>query len=221
MSDPSAGRAGEPTKPESFIGSLLVLVALMLVVGLGVAVYGLSVQRADSSGLYEDLFLEGAQLPYDFARAGGTAVAGKQRWVRFERPAEAAPDPNLPEVVFFGRFQGPVAVRRQFETQSLPSGESLSRRLSEWEKDPSNSAFQALLERGELEFGPFETDFVRLREYLDTGEWYDLVRVDLTTPTDAQLMVAHWPLESEAADAQTLLPFLDTIRLPDPAELAD
>ena len=209
-----------PAKPESFLGSLFVLIALMAVVGVGVAVYGLSVQTADSRGLFEELFVEGAELPYGFELAGGDAFAGNQRWIRLERPEGAAPDPSLPEVVLFGRFPGPVPVRRQFATGGMLSGEALGRRIDEWEGGSERSAFVGLLESGELEFGPFETDFVRLRQFPAQGAWYDLVRVDLTTPSHAQLLVAHWPAESEEADVDVLRPFLDVVVLPDPAELS-
>lgn len=206
-------------KPESFLGALFAFVGLMLVVGVGVAIYGLRVQSADSRGLYEDLILEDAVLPYDFELVGGTAVAGKQRWIRFESAAQAERDPMLPEAVLIGRYPGPVAVRRQFETGRMPSGDTLAAREREWREAPAKKAFTGLLERGVLAFGPFETDFVRLRDFLPSGEFYDLVRIDLSVPGKSQLLVGHWPLGSEVSNEEALLPFLDVVRLPTPDEL--
>lgn len=211
------------SEPESFLGSLFALLALMLVVGLGVALFGLRVQNADSRELFGEVLVEDPVMPYGFELVGGTAVAGKQRWIRFERPEGSEPTTAagavIPEVVLFGRYPGPVAVQRQFETAGLPSGDSFARKQREWQED-SKKAFLGLLERSTVEFGPFETDYMRLRQFLDTGEFYDLIRIDLTLPDAAQLLVAHWPLGSEASEVDTLLPFFDVIRLPDPSELA-
>lgn len=209
----------EQQRPESFLGALFGFVALMLVVGLGVAIYGLRVQSADSRGLVVEILRDDVDLPYGFELVGGTAVAGKQRWIRFERVGLEQPDPALPEVVLFARFPGPVAVRRQFSTDDYPSGDALGEKLREWRENPDEQAFTGLVDAGVLEFGPFETDYIHLRDYLPSGEFYDLVRVDLSLPDAAQLLVAHWPVGSEQADVEQLRPVLGAVRLPDPSEL--
>ena len=263
MSDPGA-RTDGAERPDSLFGVLFVMLGLMLIVGLGVAVFGLRLQGADSRELYDDLFGPGVELPYDLRFVGGTAVANKQRWVRLERPTSAVDDAasegaasdagevaeageaagpdgivpegavpegagpaegpvpigdldtSLPEVVLVGRFAGPVPVARQFETGSLPSGKRLSERRKDWlEKPQERSSWLGLIDRGVVGWGPWEADYVHLRQFLDDGSFYDLIRVNLSTGDMGQILVAHWPLGNENAAVEPLKAVLDVISLTD------
>jgi hypothetical protein len=216
---PTAVGDDAPRRPESFFGALFALLALMLVFGVGVAMFGLRLQNADAVELYAEVFGPDAELPMDLERAGGTAVANKQRWIRLERRADAPADPALPESVLVGRFDGPLAVARQFETRDLLSGPMLDERLRTWREEPKDD-FQALLEKGLLPLGPYETDFLRLRQYLADGHFYDLVRIDLSAGEYGQILVAQWPLDSELASVAAMRPVLDQLLLPTVAEVA-
>ncbi|MHC4894798.1 MAG: hypothetical protein ACYTFV_15930 [Planctomycetota bacterium] len=209
------------SEPESFLGSLFALLALMLVVGLGVALFGLRVQNADSRELFGEVLVEDPVMPYGFELVGGTAVAGKQRWIRFERPEGSEPTTAagavIPEVVLFGPSSvssRPPACRAATRSRaSSVSGRRTRRRPS----SACSSAARSSSDRSRRTTCGCASSSTRA---LDTGEFYDLIRIDLTLPDAAQLLVAHWPLGSEASEVDTLLPFFDVIRLPDPSELA-
>lgn len=226
---------GEPPaeRPASLFGVLFVFLGLMAVFGLGVAVVGLNLQGADSRELFDELFVPGTELPFGLRYSGGTAVANKQRWIRLERPPEpdglpperagdavppdaVPPEVVLPEAVLVGRYAGPVAVARQFETEGLPSGRELAERRDEWlENDGQGGreAWTGLVDRGVVAWGPWEADYVHLREFLADGRFYDLIRVNLSTGAAGEILVGHWPLGVEGASVEPLREVLRVMRL--------
>ncbi|QDU69294.1 hypothetical protein [Engelhardtia mirabilis] len=129
---------------------------------------------------------------------------------------------KLPEVVLIGRYAGPVPVARQFETGNLPSGQMLSERRKRWlEKPDQRSSWQGLVDRGVVGFGPWEADYVHLRQFLDDGSFYDLIRVNLSSADTGQILVAHWPLGNEHASVEPLKAVLDVLRLSDGQDSGD
>lgn len=208
--------AAEP-KPEGLFGAVAVIVAIAAVFGIAVSVVGLKFQGFETRELYDATFGHVAELPFDFQYAGGTAIAGKQRWVRLQRPAAAPPvDPGfeLPEVVLLGRFSGPTAAKRQFETGFERSTERIAERRREWEENPAEKGdWFARVASGVVQWGGLETDYLQLRSYGRDGLRRDLLRVDVSFGQTGQVLVAHWPEEQlDQVQLEAIVPFLSVLR---------
>jgi len=210
-------------RPEGLIGALIVVVLLAIVGSTVIAVLGIQIQRGDSRRLAEDLLPTGVELPYGFYRAGGTAVANDQRWVRYARAADSPAEVDgelLPETILIGRFHSFVAVKRQFDTAQLASGEALGQKVEHWnddEDDEPRKDFSGLLAKGTVPLGPlgtYVTDYVTVRDYTSDGHFTDHIRVNLTTGREsAQLLDAVWPEDTEGASVDVLAPLLELLHL--------
>lgn len=226
MADPAA-EVPAP-RPDTMFGVLVAVIVLAAIFGIGVAFVGLRVQGADSRELFEDLFAPGVELPMDLRFAGGTAVANKQRWVRLERSADGANgadgpegagdgEDTLPETVLIGRYAGPLPVSRQFETDRLPSGQRLAERRDRWiekgEEGDEREDWTGLIDRGAVGFGPWEADYVHLREFQADGSFYDLIRVNLSTGSTGQILVGQWTPGDDGARVESLRPVLNALEL--------
>ncbi|MHC4375990.1 MAG: hypothetical protein ACYS26_05265 [Planctomycetota bacterium] len=215
MTDPQA--AAEEPKPEGLFGAVAVIVAIAAVFGVAVSIIGLKFQGFEARQLFDETFGHVEQLPFDFQYAGGTATAGKQRWVRLQRPAAAPPlDPGfeLPEVVLLGRFSGPTAAKRQFETGFERGAESIAKRRREWEENPAEKGdWFARVASGVVQWGGLETDYLQLRSYGRDGSRRDLLRVDVSYGQTGQVLVAHWPEEQlDQVQLEAIVPFLSVLR---------
>lgn len=217
----------EQAKPEGLFGSVAVIVVLAAVFGVAVSVIGLKFQGFEARQLFDESFGHLEELPYDFKYAGGTATAGKQRWVRMVRPEAAPPldtDAPLPEVVLLGRFSGPTAAKRQFQTGFEREAKEIDERREKWSADPAaNGDWFARVASGVIQWGGLETDYLQLRRYSSEGTKHDLIRVDVSFGQTGQVLVAHWPNgELDAVNLDVVRPFLaslrfDTIEVSEPA----
>lgn len=214
--------AADEPKPEGLFGAVAVIVAIAAVFGIAVSVIGLKFQGFEARQLFDETFGHVEELPFDFQYAGGTATAGKQRWVRLQRPAAAPPlDPGfeLPEVVLLGRFSGPTAAKRQFETGFERGTENIAERIREWEENPAeNGDWFARVASGVVQWGGLETDYVQLRSYGRDGSRRDLLRVDVSFGQTGQVLVAHWPEEQlDRVRLEAIVPFLSVLSFEDDA----
>ena len=213
MNEASSGAAlaGQGPTPESLRGALITAVVLALIGATAIAVGGLYLQRGDSGQLYTELF--GArELPYGFEWAGGTSMAGDQRWVRLARNPALGEDPSLPESVLMGRYGARRSARRLFERNNALTGKEFSDKIEEWTATPTSS-FEGLVAAGTIAFGTKETDFVHLRLYQSDGNWHEVVRIDASVGELGQVLSAHWPNSYADADPEQLLPFLEALDL--------
>ena len=209
--------AAEQSKPEGLFGAVAVIVAIAAVFGIAVSVVGLKFQGFEARQLFDETFGHVDELPFDFQYAGGTATAGKQRWVRLQRPAAAPPldlDYALPEVVLLGRFSGPTAAKRQFETGFEQTVEDIAKRRREWEENPAEKGdWFARVASGVVQWGGLETDYLQLRSYGRDGSRRDLLRVDVSFGQTGQVLVAHWPEEQlDQVELEAIVPFLSVLR---------
>lgn len=221
MTDSQA--APDEPKPEGLFGAVAVIVAIAAVFGIAVSVVGLKFQGFEARQLFDETFGHVDELPFGFQYAGGTATAGKQRWVRMQRPAAAPPlDAGfaLPEVVLLGRFSGPTAAKRQFETGFEWEAESIARRRREWEENPAEKGdWFARVASGVVQWGGLETDYLQLRSYGRDGSRRDLLRVDVSFGQTGQVLVAHWPEEQlDQVQLDAIVPFLGALRFEEVAE---
>jgi hypothetical protein len=209
-------------KPEGLFGAVAVIVAIAAVFGVAVSVVGLKFQGYEARQLFDETFGHVAELPFGYRYAGGTATAGKQRWVRLERPAAAPPSDAefaLPEVVLLGRFSGPTAAKRQFQTGFEREAEQIAERRRKWEEDPAeNGDWFARVASGVVQWGGLETDYLQLRSYGRDGRRRDLLRVDVSYGQTGQVLVAHWTEEElDQAQLEAIVPFLSVLRFEEDA----
>jgi hypothetical protein len=217
--DPAAGPVAPEVPRATLLASLRNLILLVLPIAVAISYLGRWAESGERDQLFEELIGDQGALPLGYLYAGGKALASEQRWLRLV-PGPDSPESGehgpLPTVVLIGRYGAALSAQRQFDLSGLPSGETLAKRVENFEKD-GKSGFDGLLGRGTIAFGPYETDYVHLERYRPGEPPFELIRVNLTQGDQGQLLEAHFAPKLDAKP-DALLPFLTTLRLnPAPA----
>jgi hypothetical protein len=179
-------------------GVLGVAVGLAL---LALLVLGLALARGgpiDGEALLAELF-EASELPFGLEVDGAATLPLGDRAVLLRCASDwglAEPAPVALSVVV---YRDPSDVAQRFAAgETAEAGQP--DRSREWQRDPS-FAFQASVDRGELEWGAWRASFVRERAYEKGGGFADTVRVDLSQPGRPAVLFATWPAGVDGAPA--------------------
>lgn len=194
---------GEPRGPREHTGGVLgTALALLAVVGLTVALQELVKGGAiDGEALLTEL-VEG-QPPFALALADAARLPTGEVVVRLERPVptDAAPAQG-PDEVYLIEYPSAASVKRLFPNAEDPGGGGAfeaSGQMLAWEKDPKFE-WHTQLERDEVAWRGWRTDYIVERLFEEGGSWRDSVRVDLAQPGRFLVAVALWPPETPFAE---------------------
>lgn len=211
--DPSTEHPSTEPPPKRTVSAwaVLALLGVLLMGAVGLAMLGLSLQRAEAGELARELVGEEAQLPLGLVFELAASNANQQRSVRWRRDPQAAADATLPEDVTVVRYGGPMPVQRQF-APARGSAQELARQVAEWELEPKR-AFEAELGRGRVRFGRWQSDWVRTRLYSRGGTFRDVISFNISIGDRPQVLFARWPENATEAAAETLVPLLEVLRL--------
>lgn len=111
-----------------------------------------------------------------------------------------------PEEVILIEYASRAAVSNLFVGE-----EKASETMQAWSQDPSFE-WKAILERDEIQWGVWRTDFARVRHFAKGGGWTESARVDLTQPARNLALIARWG-EKEEIDRSELLEVLSSIEM--------
>lgn len=195
--DSADARARRPVRREHTGGVLGIGVGLLFIAVLFVALFFL-VRGGGIDG--EDRLAElidGAP-PFGLELADAAQLITGETVVRLERTpepdADPAAGPNEAYLVEYPRLAGVKQLFPRDDTPGAAGGGAFeaSGKMLAWEKDPSFE-WHTILERGEVAWRRWRSDFVVERLFEKGGGWRDSVRVDLAQPGRFLVLVALWP----------------------------
>lgn len=200
-------QAPAPQSPARVLGTFLVLG--LLVAALAWIAQGFLRAPVDGAALQREYFGERAP-PYGLSLESAQRLSGGEALVRFTRPASGSgPD----ELVFlsYPDHEAVEALFRPPEDMEEGMEDGPEQRLKEWEKDPS-FAWHVTLKRDEISWGAWSSKLWIERAFAQGGGWREEARVDLSAPTQARVLFAHWPT-GVAIEERALVELLTTLEL--------
>jgi hypothetical protein len=200
--------AQHESSPESVWRTLGVTHGLLLAGGLFLWLTVIRGGSIDGEERLRELFGEN-NPPFGLIVAEAAKLPTGDVLLQLRGPSEVGAEG--PEEVVLIEYASRAAVSNLFVGE-----EEASETMQTWSKDPS-FGWKAILERDEIQWGVWRTDFARVRHFAKGGGWIESARVDLTQPARNLALIARWG-EKEEIDRSELLELLGSIEMLDAEE---